>query len=175
MDRRPFLAKRGWGFAPVYVGQQDSGPGSHHMTANQGEVDGDNACLLAKAAGFPTATVIYLDLETGGAISQASAAYLKAWADVVAALDYVPGVYCSHTSVASIQVLGIDLQFWVFRVLNSDVAVEKVSPFKDDDPDDAGLGDAVAWQWAQNCQIDTEAGLLQVDLDTASTRDPSRV
>jgi len=175
MDRRNFLSKQGWGLAPIYVGQQETGPGSHNVTAKQGELDAADACFLAKAAGFPTSSVIYLDIEAGGPISNACKAYLSAWADYVKALDFTPGVYCSYTSIESIEALNLDLKIWAFKVKNADVSVKKATPFKDDDPDtDADLESVVAWQWAQNCKIDTVSGQLQVDLDTASVRDLSQ-
>jgi len=174
MDRRAYLAKAGWGFAPLYVGQQASGPGSHALTQAQGEADADNARFMAKAAGFQEGAVIYLDVEAGGPVSAANGAYIASWVDTVRALDYSPAIYCSHTSVASITALTGPLPFWVYRLTNADIGVKKSAPFKDDAPSLTGVAAAVAWQWAQNCQIDTISGLLKVDLDTASTPDPSR-
>ncbi|MFN0247508.1 MAG: glycoside hydrolase domain-containing protein [Kofleriaceae bacterium] len=176
MDRRAHLQKTGWGFAPIYVGQQEtSGPGSHVLTAKQGELDADNACFLAKAAGFGSRSVIYLDVEQGGALSTACAAYVKAWLEIVAAFDYVPGVYCSHTTAASVQALGVDVKLWVFKVATINTNTTKTQPFKDDDPHETGIADAVAWQWAQECAISTVRGPLYVDLDTAAVSDPSIV
>ncbi len=52
MHERERLANAGWGFAPVYLGQQKTGPGSHKVTRAQRELDGPDACSLAAAAGF---------------------------------------------------------------------------------------------------------------------------
>jgi len=173
MDRRAHLAKAGWGFAPVYVGQQGTGPGSHVLTKQQGETDADNAAFLAKAAGFSTGTTIYVDIEQGAALTTPNQDYVASWLDTLKALDYVPGVYCSHTTVPSIQALGLDVVYWIWKFANADTGVTKASPFKDDDPDTTGVNVASVWQWAQNCKISTVSGLLLVDLDTASTSDPS--
>lgn len=174
MDRRAHLTRTGWGCAPIYVGQQDGGPGSHTLSTKQGELDAENARFLANAAGFPKGSVIYLDVEAGGALSAGLRDYVTAWVDIVAVLDYVPGIYCSHTTVASINALGLDVRLWVYKLKPSDVGGQKQQPFKDDEPSDTGITDAVAWQWAQNCQIVTLNGTLNVDLDTASTADPSQ-
>jgi len=40
MLKRSFLAGLGFGFAPIYVGQQQSAPGSQILTTTQGELDG---------------------------------------------------------------------------------------------------------------------------------------
>src|ERR1043165_1953648 len=58
MSKRAFLAGLGFGFAPIYVGQQQPGapghsnPGSHVITAAQGTIDGKNATVLMTHAGF---------------------------------------------------------------------------------------------------------------------------
>lgn len=57
MSRRATLVQQGWGFAPLYLGQQElsiNKPGvSHILTPGQGEIDGGDACQLMKTAGFP--------------------------------------------------------------------------------------------------------------------------
>lgn len=60
MSKRAALAEQGWGFAPIYVGQQT---GSMKLTAEQGELDAQNAVTLAQRAGFSTGTYIYLDIQ----------------------------------------------------------------------------------------------------------------
>jgi Domain of unknown function (DUF1906) len=174
MDRREHLVQAGWGLAPLYLGQQEAGPGSHLVTAAQGLKDGDHACHLALEAGFPVGSIIYLDLEKGGPISAAVAQYLARWSERVAAGGFVPGAYCSHTSAASALHAVADLCLWVFKVLNVDVAVDKVAPFKDDDPARSHVASATVWQWAQNCKVATPAGTVLVDLDTATSPDPSQ-
>src|SRR5579875_3277028 len=41
MGNRAVLAGQGWGIAPVYVGQQVTGPGSHDSSLATGQADGD--------------------------------------------------------------------------------------------------------------------------------------
>ena len=48
MPHRAELAAQGWGFAPVFVGQQVTGPGSRHTTAGQGIIDADPFLIPTK-------------------------------------------------------------------------------------------------------------------------------
>ncbi len=54
MTKRSYLEQIGWGFAPLYLGQQTSGAGSHTVTAAQGKIDAQDAAKLAATAGFDT-------------------------------------------------------------------------------------------------------------------------
>jgi hypothetical protein len=174
MGKRNVLLGQGWGLAPIYVGQQESGPGSHHVDAAQGELDGTNAVALAQQAEFPPGTVLYLDIETGGPLSAAMRDYLQRWSARVKASGFVPGAYLSHTTADSARTAVPGLKLWVFRVRTADTNTEKDPPFRDSPPGDSGVTDAVAWQWAQNCRIASASGAQLVDLNTATTSDPSR-
>jgi hypothetical protein len=175
MGKRALLLQQGWGLAPLYVGQQESGPGSHHVSAAQGTLDGDNAVALAQQAGFPAGSIVYLDVETGGPLSTAMRGYVQNWCARLSAGGFVPGAYLSHTSADSTRQAVPGLKLWVFRVRTADTNTEKDPPFRSSLPSESGVADAIAWQWAQNCKIAAGGGGHQlVDLDTASTADPSR-
>jgi hypothetical protein len=89
MGKREFLEGLGWGFAPVYVGQQtvqNSPDSSHELTAEQGRIDAQEAATLAKKAGFPDGTNIFLDIEQGPEsadqpVGPEMMAYSLAWVD----------------------------------------------------------------------------------------------
>jgi hypothetical protein len=174
MNKRQALIGQGWGLAPIYVGQQLTGPGSHFVHGKQGTVDGKDACKLAAKAGFPAGTVLYLDVETGGPLSAEARDYLVAWCEPLRDAGYVPGIYCSYTSAASALEVASDLVLWIFRLKNSDVGVIKKPPFSEKSVEDSGIAAATAWQWAQDCRIDVLGKALLVDLDVASSVDPSR-
>jgi peptidoglycan hydrolase-like protein with peptidoglycan-binding domain len=176
MTRRARLVQQGWGLAPIYVGQQESGgPGSHDVNGTQGEADGAQAVELATQAEFPAGSILYLDIERGGPISAPMRQYLERWCARVAAAGFRPGAYLSHTSAASAHAAVPNLELWVFRIRSADVGVEKDPPFRTDPPSDSGIAEALAWQWAQNCRIPKPGGRLLVDVDVASSADPSRV
>ncbi len=174
MSKRASLVSGGWGLAPLYVGQQEAGPGSHQVDAAHGRRDGKAACLLAAKAGFPAGAVLYLDIEVGGPLSPAFVAYLQAWCAHVAAGGYTPGAYLSHTSAKSASSAVPGLVLWIFKFRLADVGGTKPAPFREEMEGSAATPAVVAWQWAQNCRIAVPGGSLLVDLDVASVADPSR-
>jgi peptidoglycan hydrolase-like protein with peptidoglycan-binding domain len=175
MGKRSTLIAQGWGLAVLYVGQQESGPGSHNVNGAQGDADGANALALAAQAEFPPGTVLYLDIETGGPFSPPMRDYLERWSARIAAGGFVPGAYLSFLSADSARQVVPDLKLWVYRLRTADSNVDKDPPFRESLPSESGVASAVAWQWAQNCWIPKPGGGRQlVDLDVASTADPSR-
>lgn len=179
MGKRVALAAQGWGFAPVYVGQQEQGqPGAHTLTAAQGQTDGNDAVQLMQIATFPAGCVVYLDIEQGGTASSATTAYMSAWVDAVKAQgSFVPGVYCSHTTAQSILNARPGTQLWCWN-LKGDVPGPDYPPdFPANDPAGCGVPSATVWQWAQNVTItlyDAPKASMSVDLDCAGIADPSK-
>jgi len=174
MTRRQVLAEQGWGLAPLYLGQQESGPGSKQVDGAHGDTDGLHAASLATEAGFAVGSVIYLDIETGGALSSAMVQYLERWCARVSAAGFAPGAYLSHTTAASARLAVPALKLWAFQIKDGDFGVHKEPPFLEGDLSGSGVAEASAWQWAQNCSIPKPGGRLLVDLDVASSADPSR-
>jgi hypothetical protein len=79
---RSFLEGVGFGFLPIYVGQQDNDPicsTCNVLTHDQGVDDANHASNLMNAAGFADGTVCWLDIETGGTLSSEFMAYITAW------------------------------------------------------------------------------------------------
>jgi hypothetical protein len=174
MGKRNVLLAQGWGLAPLYVGQQESGLGSHHVDAAHGDTDGVHAVALATQAEFPVGSVLYLDIEIGGPLSTAMRAYLQRWSQRVTAGGFVPGAYLSHLSADSALQAVPDLKLWVYRLRTADQGVDKDPPFRSGPPSESGVTDAIACQWAQNCLIPKPGERQLVDLNIASTADPSR-
>jgi Domain of unknown function (DUF1906) len=97
MHKYQFLNNLGWGFAPLYLGQQTQGPGSKVVTANQGSTDATDAAKLARLAGFPNRSVIYLDFEQWDLpLKQPAKDYFAAWSQGVFDADFYPGLYCNY-------------------------------------------------------------------------------
>lgn len=63
MTNRAKLAANGWGLAPIFVGQQVTGPGALNPSAASGAADGNSAVSLMSAEGFAAGPVVYLDIE----------------------------------------------------------------------------------------------------------------
>jgi hypothetical protein len=183
MGERQALAAQGWGLAPIFVGQQTAGPGSHHAVGPQGDDDGALAAALAGNEGFPPQSTIFLDWEDGSSPGQGARAYTSAWAAAVAAKGYQPGIYCSHLIAPGMAALigqchpAPALRIWCWKV--SAIAVHPyegaIERFPDGDPAGCGYPAAVAWQCQQNCALDLPGApipRMQADLSCASVPDP---
>jgi len=107
MTKYHYLRDLGWGFAPIFFGQQEpSVPGSHILTAEQGILDGRQAIKLAHQAGIPQGSVIFLDIETGGNLSSGFLDYYRAWIKEIFSNNFRPGVYCDFLKTADQLQLG---------------------------------------------------------------------
>ena len=166
----------GWGFLPIYVGEQVTGPGARNVTGAQGAIDGADACKLMAAAGWGVGGRVYLDIENGPPLWTAQREYIGAWADAVTAAGYKPGIYCSFLMAAQIKALRPDVSIWVFHVPTVQPHAVAGSTFPAPDPSTSGFGSADAWQYADEARIACAAapgGVLEVDLNTANSADPS--
>jgi hypothetical protein len=173
MTKRSFLSGLGYGFAPVYVGQQQSGPGSHIVTAQQGTIDGKNAATLMQKAGFPKSSVVYLDIEIGPPAMPSLFAYYSAWVQAVVNNNFSPGLYCSHLLAA--QFLAHDSRPvpWVFQLKFTGGHVFS-APLPTPNPSKSSFSGAKVLQFAQNCTLNLgSTQLIPIDLDTALVADPS--
>ena len=175
MGQRATLAGQGWGIAPLYVGQQVTGPGSHNSSLAQGHVDGSDAVTLLRAEGFPAGSSVYLDLENGPPFVQAQQDYVAGWVDTVKGAGFQPGVYCSHLLAEAVHALRSDARIWAFKVSTNAPHPVPGTNFPDDHPAGSGYTGAFIWQLGQNCQITLPGAPLSsltVDLDSAVTPDP---
>jgi len=172
MGKRNVLIGQGWGLGPLYVGQQEPGqPGSHILTKAQGKLDGIDAVNLMTQAGFPPGTVVYLDCEQGGAASSAVKAYVGAWVDNVA--GYTPGIYCSHTTAASLLAIRPNVPIWTWNIKQPAPGPNFPTPA----PGGSGVSQATVWQYYQNTDVTfhgAPVSHLNIDLDSASVADPSQ-
>lgn len=173
--RRKALAAQGWGFAPIFVGQETVGPGSHVVTKAQGVIDGNLCAAHMRAEGFPEGSRVFLDLENGPPFGLAEAAYVVALLDVVRLSGFTPGVYCSHAFAGQVVKAWPDAAIWAFKVpttaRTSITSLDLVPPA---DPAGSGYFAASLWQYRQNVSLaivgDTE---ISIDLNSARTADPS--
>jgi hypothetical protein len=175
MGNRAGLAAAGWGIAPVYLGQQVVGPGSHNPSAAQGTIDGTDAAAKMAGEDFAARSCVYLDLENGPPLPDVLGDYVGAWCDAVAAGGYQPGVYCSHAIAASVVALTANIRIWAFKVPT--IAPNSVpgTEFPTPDPSGSGFAAATMWQRGQNCQLSLQGApmpAMTVDLNVATTADP---
>ena len=172
MSKRAFLKGLGLGFAPVYVGQQQSPPGSLNLSTAQGKIDGANAVVLAGQAGFPAGSVIYLDVETGPPVQQKFILYYQAGVQAVIDHGFKPGVYCSHHLASKF--IGADNRaaVWVFQL--AQMGGNFTPPLPRPDPSHSSFAGARVLQYAQNATLNLNGTIVKpVDLNTALVADPS--
>jgi Domain of unknown function (DUF1906) len=104
MGQRDALARQGWGFLPIYVGQQERpkpGQGARdaanavHLMRNAGEPDKGE-----EERGFAKGSVVYLDVERSTQPDRALGEYILDWADQIIKLEYYPGIYGHQPVIA---------------------------------------------------------------------------
>ena len=112
--KRQLLTDMGWGLAAIYVGQQSWGRtprplsaaqaaaldrtgttcNAGFLTAARGAADGADAIARTAQEGFPSRSVVFLDIERMEKMPDAMRAYYQAWArQLLQEGRYLPGVY----------------------------------------------------------------------------------
>ncbi|HZB93335.1 MAG TPA: glycoside hydrolase domain-containing protein [Stellaceae bacterium] len=175
MGKRATIAALGLGIAPIYVGQQVTGPGSKHPSLDQGTTDGEHAADLLESESFARGSCIYLDLENGPPLTQRLRDYVAGWCDAVSARGFSPSVYCSHAFAEQIHQLRSQARVWAFKVSTTAPHPVPGTNFPTADPAGCGYPGAFVWQLGQNCQVTAPGAALDtvtLDLDVAVTNDP---
>lgn len=169
--KRAALVTQGWGLAPIFVGQEVVGPGSHLVTAAQGAIDGASACAAMVAEGFAGGSYVYLDLENGPPFTDGQKAYVGAWVDAVEKGGFKAGIYCSFLFAAEVKALRPQARIWVFHVRTTAAHGVGGQAFPTPDPSTSGFADADLWQRDDESRLLAFEGLA-VDLDDSRFRDP---
>ena len=198
LGKRTLLGEKGFGFLVLFNGRSYAQLKKGDPRA-LGEMDGKEAVRLAGVEGFPSRSIIFLDQEEGGRLLPEQRSYLHAWVDAVTKAGYGAGVYCSgiaskeagRATVTTARDIreNADARKIEFFVANdqcppSPGCVKSAPP-----PAGSGIEFARVWQFAQsprrkqyatsrarsyakdgNCY----AGNIFVDLDAATSADPSR-
>ena len=202
--KRQLIEAHGFGFLVLFNGRRYSELKSPADPVALGKTDAQVAAQAAHAEGFKKNTIIFLDIEEGGRLLPEQRAYMYAWIDELTAHGYRAGVYCSGITVVKpggVKITTADnirahaerraITFWV----SNDVCPPAPGcsfPRNPPLPSLSGSSYARVWQFAQSprrkeftnaCAASYNAdgncyapGLnnLFIDVDTASTSDPSR-
>jgi len=159
----------------VPVAKTGDGCSASYVGAAQGKIDARDAMAQARREGFPTGTVVFLDVEHMDRIPQRMRDYYRAWATTVLADGtYRPGIY-AHTKNASTiyddvndvyDVAGRDDDppFWI-------AGSSGFSPGSD--PTDVGHAFASIWQGMLDVHRTHNGVRLPVDISVASVASPS--
>jgi hypothetical protein len=95
VGKRSALLKNGFGFLVLFNGRTISQLKTLGSAADVGKVEGQSAAALALQEGFHPGTVIFLDQEEGGRMTDEQNAYIFAWFDAVIGSGFRAGIYCS--------------------------------------------------------------------------------
>jgi hypothetical protein len=95
LGKRTAVLKDGFGFLVLFNGRTISELKTLGNAAETGKADGQSAGLLAQQEGFHSGTVIFLDQEEGGRMTNDQNAYILAWVDAVIEGGFRAGIYCS--------------------------------------------------------------------------------
>ena len=104
IGRRDALMRNDFGFLVLFNGRLEAEikkvKHSGMAPAALGARDAAGAIVAAHRENFATGTIIFLDQEEGGRLTEDQSAYLLAWTEAVAHLGYLPGVYASGQPVS---------------------------------------------------------------------------
>jgi hypothetical protein len=174
-----YLAKTGWGIAPIYVGAEPAGSSTVPPPTdplNDAQVDAAEAIALAQRAGLQTGRRIFLDVEAAFPVNTPYESYVLKWLEVVQAAGYRTALYCFPKQIGWCAAQAIPI--WTVH-LNKNTGTQDpktkvitwsylTSPLAAD-PIDAG---AMGTQGRFYCQA---AGLkIEPDYDRWTAADPSQ-
>jgi hypothetical protein len=185
------LVDSGWGLAAIFVGQQDvnfTRCSQHNLSDDVGAADASNAVQQATSAGFPSGSVIFLDVEQGGRVGTTDPnnclGYITAWINNIDQDGtFRPGVYCSYSQTAdqirqAVNTMNpnLNVKFWVWHLAGPPGTCPAISnnTYPSHDPTSSGISYASVWQVAQCCTIQVAGSSSNpVDFDTADSTNPS--
>lgn len=189
---RARLAEMGWGFAVLYVGQQqwdgvpdraptdtaappaanasatETAPACSRtlLSAAQGRREADDAMARTASEGFPAGTVIWLDIELVSTVTPALRDYYTAWVETVRASGrFRPGVYVHRRNAAAIAADLGGVPLWVANV-NAEFSPTRA-------PRRSGFADAAIWQGRVNVDETHNGVTLRIDANSATRPSPS--
>jgi hypothetical protein len=97
--KRTAVLAQGFGFLVLCNGPQSRELKSEAQAPTRAVTDAARASAVARSEGFPPRTIIFLDIEEGGRLTENYHAYLMRWIDELARAGYRAGVYCSGMPV----------------------------------------------------------------------------
>lgn len=164
IGKRGAVEKAGFGFLVLFNGRLDAELRKAPDAGKLGQSDAVLAIEAARREGFPSATVIFLDIEEGGRMLPEQKAYIYAWVDGVASAGFRAGVYCS--GIAASEGHGVTIvtandlrdnaqgREMVYWVANDGCPPSPGCelPTRNMRPEESGVTFADIWQFAQSPQ-----------------------
>src|SRR5215467_8926241 len=97
--KREFLRSLGFGFLVLYRGREEHELANVKDPIQFGGEEAETAAQAAKREGFPSNTIIFLDIEEGGRLSPAYHSYIQGWLWTLTQRGFQGGFYCSGIQV----------------------------------------------------------------------------
>ncbi|MDR1539905.1 MAG: DUF1906 domain-containing protein [Clostridiales bacterium] len=174
MDKRDVLESQGWGIAPIFSGRQPSS--NERGTSLQGAFDANSAVSLARGAGFPPGTVIYLDVGAGIKVPASFIEYIKAWTERIeghSSAGYHPGVRCYYKSVSQVS-QETKARIWAVKVLPTWNCKYDVTESEAPSPSGCGLSikTIIMWELLERCIKSYKDVIVEVNLIASSSINP---
>jgi hypothetical protein len=165
--RRDALLHANFGFIVLANGRLEAEIGKTKKTgvspAAFGEKDAAEAVNAARREHFPARTILFLDQEEGGRLTDDQSAYLLAWTEAVARSGYRAGIYASGQAVSD----GPGKTITTVQDVRAQIAAKHLHPvavwvYQDACPPAngcnlqppplaaSGTADMVLWQYAQS-------------------------
>jgi len=126
--KREYLRSLGYGFLLLLSGPESAELRNEQYALKRAENDVQTAANAARREGFPSGSLIFLDIEEGGRLPAIYLTYLGHWISGLAQQGFRAGVYCSGISVDEgegvrlvtadfirDQIKPAELSFWVFN------------------------------------------------------------
>jgi hypothetical protein len=190
--RRQTLHDIGWGFALLYVGEQDwramgraeadaadvENPrcSSAHLTQERGRAHAEEAAAAAGTDGFPAGTVIFLDVERVESVSPELSTYVRAWVSrMLEEGRYTPGLYAHDINVEDLYAAVADEFARHQRTERPPLWVARPSGFDlRSAPAESGYAAALIWQGRLNTSEEWRGTRMNIDVNVSASADPSR-
>jgi len=186
--KRALMQSAGFGFLLLYTGPESRQLKSVSLAAARARSDAQKASSSAKSEGFPSGSIIFLDIEEGGRLPQSYHAYIRAFGDELERSGFRAGVYCSglvddegdgHTIITSDDIRnhldGQEIPYWVYND-SCPPSPGCIAPQDPSPPSTSGIAYAAVWQFvrsprdtdsAVHCTGYAANGNCYVALDTA--------
>ena len=201
IGHRVAVESAGFGFLVLFNGRLYAQLKTVAKATGLGRSDARVAAAAARREGFPDATVLFLDQEQGGRMLPEQKAYIYAWIDGIRAAGFRAGIYCSGIpasddgNVVTAEDIrgGAGTREIIYWAINDACPPAPGCAFPQHPPSPAvsGVGFAEVWQFAQspqrkdvaaqctnyshgNCNAPGIGEGLPIDLNTATSRDPSQ-
>src|SRR5712664_3233905 len=97
--KRELLRSRGFGFALLFAGPSSGQLRDAPYTLKRVAEDTQAAAAAARRDGFPSGSIIFLDVEEGGRLPSTYFTYLKLWASELSRHGFRAGIYCSSIPI----------------------------------------------------------------------------